>query len=102
MMSDARPTRPIYEIRGWDAGDDNFIISVRASGYRIRISVAAQDFIDSPLAYRRFRQILDKLAIGEDHDDEVWEYSEEVVEAFFASVCTITASPSVFWEDNPC
>lgn len=81
-MANTHPSEPLYEIRGWDTADDHFIISLRASGYRCTISVASQDFIESPLAYGRFQQVLDKLTAGEDHDYEVWDYSEEVVDTF--------------------
>lgn len=80
---------PPYEIRGWDAGDDDFDMSIRRNGVRFTISVSPDSFINSPHARQLFDANFDKICAGEDDDPEVWEYSELIADNFLSEILTL-------------
>ena len=76
-----RPSTP-NEIRGWEAGDDCFDISIRVNGFRFTIAVSPGCFIKSPCALQLFGEIFDKIAAGEDQEPEVWDHAEGIADIF--------------------
>ena len=83
-----------YEIRGWDAGDNGFDMIVRVNGFGFTIVVSPDLFVNSPLALKRFGEIFDKIAAGEDDDELVWDYSERIADVFIPDFEKL--APSIF------
>ncbi|KJZ78254.1 hypothetical protein HIM_02292 [Hirsutella minnesotensis 3608] len=57
-------------------------MNIRVNGFRFRIPVSPDCFINSPRALKVFSEIFDKISASEDDDPEVWTYGEHIADVF--------------------
>ncbi|KAK2591215.1 hypothetical protein QQS21_011100 [Conoideocrella luteorostrata] len=81
-MLEKTPKTPLYDIQGWDIGDNDFDMSVRLNGVLFTITASLNNLINSPHALQAFREIFMKISLGKDDCPEVWNYSESIVNVF--------------------
>ncbi|VUC31936.1 unnamed protein product [Clonostachys rosea] len=86
-------SRAPYQIRGWKAGDDEFLINIQVNGYLFVIPVSVGSFTSSPKELERFKAIHSMIAAGGNDSPEVWDYAQEVTNLFMSDFATLAPLP---------
>lgn len=71
-----------YDIRGWDAGDDDFFFNFRVHNKRFTVTLSPACFHNSPSAVEKFNSVLAMMYGNGDNDDDIFEYATWIGDAF--------------------